>query len=463
MKLPARLASAIARLESIGGRCRIVGGSVRDALLGLEPKDFDVEVYELELDQIAKELSSIGKTDMVGKSFAVVKLWTQDEEYDFSIPRREAKTGAGHRGFVIDADAGMSEAEALKRRDFTINALLYDHSKKEVIDYCGGKQDLQGRTLRHVSPAFSEDPLRVFRAMQFAGRFEMSLHPSTADLCSEMRHEFWSLPKERIWGEWEKWATRSKSLSDGMRALYASGWIRFSPELYSLVNLPQDPDWHPEGDVWTHTLCCLDALTTETDWPNLPREDRCVLSFAVLCHDFGKARRTRYDLKRGAKHWISPGHESESVWLSERFLDSLNSPHLVRDKVGKLVGNHHYLNNGRAGGPSDASLRRLSRRLHPATTHELAFVLISDHCGRPPLISKEQEERIHYFITRIDELKLAESAPLPILKGRHLIELGFTPGVEFKTYLEDGYAAQLEGAFSDESSAREWLKLRVSR
>ncbi|EDY84487.1 tRNA nucleotidyltransferase/poly(A) polymerase family protein [Verrucomicrobiia bacterium DG1235] len=457
LSLPRALKQALQTLESAGATCRVVGGSIRDALLGLEPKDFDVEVYGLDLDSIAQTLAKLGKTDLVGKAFAVVKLWTHGEEYDFAIPRRESKSGSGHRGFTIETDAHLSEEEALKRRDFTINALLYDHATSEVIDYFNGLEDLERRILRHVSPAFSEDPLRVLRAMQFAGRFEMELHPDTAALCRKIGHEFWTLPKERVWTEWEKWAKRSRSLSHGLRALVASGWLRYFPELNALRSLPQDPEWHPEGDAWTHTLYCLDALVRDTDWSSLAEAERGVLAFGVLCHDLGKARCTRWALKRGEKHWISPGHDSQSVWLAEQFFNKMRAPHELRDKVMALVGNHHFLNTVPEGGHSDASLRRLAKRLSPATTHELVYVMTADHRGRPPLLSEAQDLRIAEFKIRIQKLDLKESAPSPILLGRHLIARGLKPSPNFRPILDAAYEAQLDGSFRDEAGAIEWL------
>ncbi len=463
LELPNGLSQAIDKLETAGAICLVVGGSIRDALLGMKPKDFDIEVYGLPLEKIEKTLSTIGKTDLVGKAFSVVKLWTQGEEYDFAIPRRESKTGAGHRGFAIEADASMNPAEAAQRRDFTCNALFYDPARQEVVDHYGGIADLKAHQLRHVSPAFSEDPLRALRAMQFAGRFALTLHPETAKLCRAMRHEFHSLAVERIWTEWEKWATRSTSLSHGMLALQASGWLPFFAELNALVDLPQDPEWHPEGDVWTHTLRCLDALQAHTNWATLPPEQRCAISFATLCHDLGKARCTRFASKRGEKRWISPGHDSASAWLSETLLARIATPKHLREKVSRLVGNHHYLNTAPVNGPSNSSLRRLAKRLEPASARELVYVMIADHRGRPPLVSEEQERYIKTFQTRIQELELKDSAPKPILLGRHLIALGHKPGKAFKAILDAAYEAQLDGAFEDETGAKEWLAAYSSR
>lgn len=463
IELPPALLAALRRLESAGARCRVVGGSVRDSLLGLQPKDFDVEVYGIELEAIADALSKLGKTDLVGRAFCVVKLWMRGAEYDFSVPRRESKTGSGHRGFAVEADPSMSEAEALKRRDFTLNALLYDPIREEVLDYCGGKADLDAGVLRHVSDAFSEDPLRALRAMQFAGRFSLQLHPETAALCAAMRREFWTLPVERVWGEWEKWSARSVSLRHGMEALLDSGWLPFFAELNALRDLPQDPEWHPEGNVWIHTLCCLDALQRETDWKSLPEGERSVLAFATLCHDLGKARCTRFAEKRGAYRWVSPGHEAISGWLSLDLLGRIGAARDVAEKVSKLVSMHHYLNSFPDAPPGDANLRRLARRLEPANARELAYVIVSDHHGRPPLLSAEYDARIARFRERLQALDLQEAGPRPILFGRHLIELGMEPGPEFKPYLDEAYEAQLDGAFEDEDGARAWIRERLAR
>jgi len=457
IRIPDALQKAISLLNAQGGDCRLVGGCVRDALRGAEPKDFDVEVYGLELEVIAETLKEVGKTDLVGKSFAVVKLWAHGAEYDFAVPRTESKSGSGHRGFEVQSDPNLDPETALKRRDFTINALHYDPDKEVVIDYFGGRDDLEKGVLRHVGSAFSEDPLRALRAVQFAGRFGFTLHPDTALLCREMKREFATLAVERIWGEWNKWATQSVCPSKGMEALRDSGWISFFPEINALLRLPQDPEWHPEGDVFVHTLHCLDALVGLPEWSDYSDSQRSILMFGVLCHDLGKARCTRFAEKRGKLRWISPGHDQESGWLSESFLGRIGSPHLIREKVRKLVENHHYLNSFTDSHPSSTSLRRLSRRIHPATTEELRQVMRADHLGRPPNVSEVQEKRLEDFKKRIGELALKDAAPKPILLGRHLIECGMKPGPEFKSILDKAYEAQLDGVFEDLEGAMEWV------
>jgi len=327
-----------------------------------------------------------------------------------------------------------------------------------VIDYFGGRDDLEKGVLRHISKAFSEDPLRALRAIQFAGRFGLSLDPSTAQLCRDMKREFSTLAIERIWGEWYKWSTKSTFPSKGLIALKDSGWISFFPEINSLVRLPQDPEWHPEGDVFVHTLHCLDALVEFSEWNSYSDSQRSVLMFGVLCHDLGKARCTRFAEKRGQLRWISPGHDQESGWLSESFLTRIGAPVGIQEKVRKLVESHHYLNSFPDSKPSDTSLRRLSRRINPATTGELRQVMLADHRGRPPLVSEAQERRLAEFKARIGELELKDSAPKALLLGRHLIEHGRKPGPEFKPILDRAYEAQLEGEFADVEGAIQWAR-----
>ena len=264
MRLPTELAPVLAALRTVG-RPRIVGGAVRDWLLGLEPKDFDLEVAQASFADLHRVLSPLGATDVVGRSFGVIKLrLSSGTEYDIALPRRESKTGAGHRGFAVEPDPTLSDAEAAARRDFTINALAWDPIAHALIDPHGGEADLHARRLRHTSPAFVEDPLRVLRAMQLAGRFDLTLDPATAALCRSIAPTFAELPVERIWHEWAKWAEKSAAPfgrpSAGLRALADTGWLAHFPELAALAGCPQDPEWHPEGDVFAHTGHCCDAL-----------------------------------------------------------------------------------------------------------------------------------------------------------------------------------------------------------
>ncbi|HWA08159.1 MAG TPA: HD domain-containing protein [Opitutaceae bacterium] len=457
MRLPENLRGVLAAVGRVG-RPRLVGGCVRDWLLGLEPKDFDIEVGGVDFETLQRVLAPFGATDVVGRSFGVIKLRLGDREYDFSLPRRESKTGAGHRGFAVAPDPALSDAEAAARRDFTINAIAYDPVAGQVIDPHGGEADLRARRLRHTSAAFVEDPLRVLRAFQLAARFDLVLVPETAELCRSISGTFAELPVERVWGEWEKWATKAARPSRGLAVLEETGWLRHFPEVAALRGTPQDPEWHPEGDVFTHTQHCLDALASLEGWRSAAADRRRLLTFAVLAHDFGKPSTTAHAERRGRLRWISPGHEAAGGPLAAAFLRRIGAPLELDVPVGALVMNHLAHHHGNQGSFSDTQVRRLARKLAPATIDDLALVMVADSLGRPPLPSAETLALIEQLREKARTLDLQRTAPRPILLGRHLIARGLQPGPQFKSILDAAFEAQLDGAFADESGALAWLE-----
>lgn len=463
MHLPDSLRCALAAVRPIG-RPRLVGGCVRDFLLGLEPKDFDVEVGETDFPTLHRALAPFGATDVVGRSFGVIKLRTGDgREYDFSLPRRESKVGAGHRGFEIAPEPGLSEAEAAARRDFTINAMSWDPFTERVIDPLGGQADLNAKVLRHASPAFVEDPLRVLRAMQFAARFDFTLAHETALLCRSIVDAYHELPLERVWGEWDKWATQSTRPSRGLAVLEQTGWLAHFPELAALRNCPQEPEWHPEGDVFNHTQHCCDALVKLQPWKSADSHRRRFLLFAVLTHDLGKPSTTIRSHRREVVRWTSAGHEAAGGPIAEAFLVRIGAPVGLADYVRPLVVDHLIHHHGPKSEFGDTQVRRLARRLSPATIDDLALVMTADSFGRPPLYSPETHNLIEKLRAKSRLLDLAARAPKPILLGRHLIALGEQPGPHFKQLLDDAFEAQLDGMFQNEAGAVEWARNRLRR
>jgi len=440
------------------GRPRIVGGAVRDGLLGLSPKNFDIEVAGVDFEGLRRVLAPFGATDVVGRSFGVIKVRGESGEHDFSLPRRESKTGAGHRGFAVEPDPSLSDADAAARRDFTVNSIALDPFTGALIDPFGGRADLKARILRATGPAFTEDPLRVLRAFQLAARFDFTLEPATAALCREMAPAYAELPVERVWGEWEKWAAASMRPSRGLDVLEQTGWIRHFPEVAALRGTPQEPEWHPEGDVLTHTAHCLDALAAAPGWLSAAPQRRRMLSLAVLAHDFGKPPTTVRAERRGAMRWVSPGHEAAGGPLAESFLRRIGAPLDLDAPVRALVVHHLAHHHGQKGEFSDTQVRRLALRLAPATIDDLALVMEADSLGRPPLPSEEILALVGRLRARADALALEQKAPRPIILGRHLVALGRSPGPAFKPVLDAAFEAQLDGAFSDEAGGLEWLK-----
>ena len=433
----------------------LVGGCVRDALIGTEGKDFDLEVFGIDSGTLIRALSPWGRTDTVGRSFGVVKLSIPGHTFDFSLPRRDSKTGPGHRGFEVDVDPGLSPREAAARRDFTVNAMMYDPRRGELLDFFGGESDLQNRILRHTSPAFSEDPLRVLRGMQFASRFELTAAPETLELCRSISGTYGELAIERVREEWMKWATKSVLPSAGLRFLRDAGWLEHFPEVAALAGVKQDPEWHPEGDVWTHTLECLDALMTLPEWQAADAAGRAILALAVLAHDFGKPACTQIVERDGRMRIVSPGHEPAGGPIAVSFLERLAIPASLADSVVPLVLNHlAHLTD-----PTPRAIRRLARRLAPATIRQLAVVMTADAFGRPPR-PREIPAGVSGLLAAAGTMKLASSAPRPILLGRHLTSEGWVPGPEFKPVLDAAFEAQLDGVFADLEGALNWLRTR---
>ena len=463
MQLPDELLAIVRALSAVG-RPRLVGGCVRDWLLGLEPKDFDLEVAGVDYETLVRILAPFGEPDLVGRSFGIVKLRRAGVEYDFSLPRRESKTGAGHRGFAVTPDPTLSEAAAAARRDFTINAIAYDPLAAAIIDPHGGQADLRARVLRHTGAAFGEDPLRVLRAMQLAARFDLTLAPETAALCRTIAGAYGELAVERVWGEWEKWAVKSTAPARGLVVLEQTGWLAHFPEIAAMADVPQEPEWHPEGDVLTHTKLCLDALARLPEWRESDARRRRYLMFAVLAHDFGKPATTVHTERRGTLRWLSPGHEEAGGPPAEAFLRRIGAPldliEWVRPLVVHHLAHHHGQSRPDRDQPefSDSAVRRLARKLIPATIDDLCAVMWADHLGRPPFVSRETEVCIQALQEKAHALAVSDAAPRPLILGRHLLELGLRPGPHFKPILDACAEAQLEGAFTDEAGGRAWLQ-----
>ncbi|MBI4661192.1 MAG: polynucleotide adenylyltransferase [Verrucomicrobia bacterium] len=450
--LPPEL-SAILRQTPELREAYLVGGCVRDWLLGVSNKDFDIEVFGVGYDRLVEALSRWGKTDLVGKSFGVVKVATPSGlAFDASIPRRDSKTGPGHKGFDIAFDPDITPKVAASRRDFTINSLMFHPRREEVLDFYGGVDDLKNRRLRHTSEAFTEDPLRVLRGMQFAARFALKAASETVALCRRIKSGYSELAVERVRDEWLKWAGKSTVPSAGLNFLAATEWIEHFPELNALRGVRQDPQWHPEGDVFIHTCHCCDALARLPGWQTADLESRITCMLAVLAHDFGKPATTQMAPKDGRMRIVSPGHEEAGGPIAERFLERIDTPNAIKDRVVPLVTNHL----AHLQPITDRSVRRLAKRLEPETITGLCLVMTADSMGRPPRPATVPESVLE-LQAKAAALQVQQSAPKPILMGRHLVDLGVAPGPKLGNIVKQAYEAQLEGKFSDLNQAYTWL------
>jgi len=451
--IPERIIKLARLVRDNGGRALLVGGCVRDWLMNEAPKDWDAEVYGIEPAALRRMLETFGRVDAVGEAFTVYKLGT---DLDVSIPRRERKQGRGHRAFIIEGDPAMSFEDALRRRDFTINAVLQDPLTNELIDPFNGQADIANKTLRAVSiETFAEDSLRVLRAAQFAARFEFDIEPATIELCRAI--DLTDLPRERIWNEMEKLLLRARRPSIGLKWLDDLGvTTQLFPELQALTGVPQEKEWHPEGDCNVHTRLVVDRARELLD--DLPYAKQVTLMLAALCHDFGKPATTEFIDGRIR----SRGHEEAGVAPTESFLERLNvytmDGYDVRAQVVALVRDHlkpgeFYKKRDEIG---DGAFRRLARRCELDLLYRVAK---ADSLGRnADWVPREKwygSEAQEWFIERARELEVSQHAPAPILLGRHLIEMGHTPSPRFGKILSAVYEMQLDGRISTLAEAKE--------
>jgi len=439
-----------------GGNPLLVGGAVRDFILGIPPKDLDVEVYNLPADTLVSILEGFGKVDLVGKSFGVIKLTLPSgEDFDFSLPRRENKTGAGHRGFMVAADPGMTPREAAARRDFTWNALAMT-PQGEIMDFFGGVSDLHIKVIRHTSEHFAEDPLRVLRGMNFAARFDMRVADETSELCRSLMKEAASLPRERVAAEWKKVVHKGKYPFAGLRFLQDTGWLDIFPTLRAIDGLVQDPAWHPEGDVLTHTGLALDALVENPAWQALPEEKKEGVWFAVLIHDLGKAVTTQTRDGR----IVSPGHDAAGVELGKNLLSSI----CINKDVVKLaltLARHHMSHIGTAfkHNPGGAALKLaddLARGSPMGSIMLWAMVVEADHGARPPLPKGSPVEE---WTRLAEELGCFYGPARPLLSGGDLIRAGMKANTpEIGKALKAVRSQQIKGILKDRTEALRWVR-----
>ena len=437
LDLARQIASAV---RAAGGRALIVGGWVRDRLRGHPSKDIDLEVFGIPQDRLAALLAPFGRVEPVGQSFPVYKVISKGEGgfIDVALPRRESKSGRGHKGFEVIGDPFMSIEAAAQRRDFTVNAISWDPISDRYEDPFNGRQDLDRRVLRAVDlKTFGDDSLRVLRAIQFAARFGFALHDDTAALCRRLPLD--DLPAERIWGELEKLLLTAERPSIGFALVLDLGAIgSLLTELTPLVGCQQEPEWHPEGDVWTHTLMVIDKareLNGDLDRPRL-----ITLMLGAVCHDLGKPATTAVIDGRIR----SPNHEEAGVAPTLSLLDRLNVHTIdgfdVRAQVVGLVA--HHLKPGmfrKAAQVGDGAFRRLAQKVD---LELLARIARADCLGRTGAFDCSAMD---WFIARARSLGVEHRPPGPLLMGRHLLALGLPPGPQIGEVLRQVYEQQLDG------------------
>jgi tRNA nucleotidyltransferase (CCA-adding enzyme) len=433
------LCSEIARA---GGRAWLVGGAVRDRLLGQTSDELDFEVRGLTLDALRDALATHGEVVEVGRSFGVLRL--RHVDVDFALPRRDSQEGRGHRGIHAEIDPDLDPMVAARRRDLTVNSMSLDPLTGELLDPLGGLEDLKNERLRACDPTtFGEDPLRALRVMQLCARIEMDPDDELVAICAGQDLD--ELSAERIYEEFRKLLMLSTRPSRGLEFLRHSGLVKYFPELDAMIGVDQDPKWHPEGDVWVHTLMVVDEAALLRDGG----DDDLALMFGALCHDFGKPETTVAGTDGRVR---SPAHDVAGERLVLEFLTRVRAPGELVGRVRTLTREHLAPAVFDEQNSGDRAWRRLARRMaRSGTSMELlARLARADHLGR----TTEEASRREFgagdrFLERARSLEIDHDVPPDVVQGRHLLALGKKPGREIGVILDHCRAVQDETGWTD--------------
>ncbi len=442
------ISRVVQQITKAGGTAFLVGGAVRDIFLKVPVKDVDIEVHGISLEKLQSILKEFGPIRLVGKIYSVLSI--DGYAIDWAVPRKDS-TGRKPR---VEIDPHMPLKEAFARRDLTINAMGINLDTKELIDPFNGLADVRSKTLRATDKNFfKEDPLRLFRVMQFTARFGFQPDKQLNELCKKM--DVSEVSRERIEQEMNKMLLKSKQPSLGLRWLQKIGRLAdIFPEIAATVGVQQEPKWHPEGDVFEHTMQALDAAAAI---PLKDDKDRLTLMYAALCHDLGKVTATK---KRNGK-WTSYGHESDSVPLAKKLLKRITNDSELLDTVCALV-RHHMTPLQLVGQKSSpAAYKRLAFKLAPYSSLEfLTNLVLADRQGRNPKKSKPLRKKIwpdlETFKKHARSAKVDKKAEEPILQGRDLLDQ-VKPGPQLGRLVKKAYEIQINEGIQDKAV----LKKRV--
>jgi tRNA nucleotidyltransferase (CCA-adding enzyme) len=422
-----RLDAVRQRFAAQGWQWRVVGGALRNIMMERSVDEIDIEVVGVRIDDVANALSDMHSHGVVGTDKPIVRLHEEWGWLDISVtPYSEI-------------------VESTQYRDLTINAFVLTPDGV-LHDPHGGLIDIQQHQLRHVSDThFGDDPVRVLRLMRLAAQLGFGVHPSTAAVAAQLLPHASQLTPDRVWNEWRRWAL-SDYPRQGLIVLQQCGWLPAYPMLVPLVSCPQDPVYHPEGDVWVHTgFVCQHAVVTGAD---LDEEQRIALLLAALCHDLGKPYTTSVSEGR----IISPGHAAEGVPYTEAFLALIHAPERFVAPVNALVREHMAVFGAQV---SPRMVRRLAARLYPTDIDLWSRLTHADGGGSPPLPVRNHGAEV---MALAQQLQVVDEKPVALVRGEHVLALGVAPGKRVGELLHVAYEAQLDGEFMDVAGGLAWLQ-----
>ncbi len=412
------------RIKLHGGTAYYVGGYVRDRILGIENKDIDIEVHGVEVEALRELLSNFGEILEIGESFGIFTI--KGTDIDIAVPRTERAVGRGHRDFIISADPFIGTKKAAQRRDFTVNALMENVLTGEIIDHFGGLTDLENKVLRHVNDnTFPEDPLRVLRLCQFAARFGFTPARETLALCRKI--DLSALSAERVEGELKKALLKAEKPSVFFETLREAGGLDFRfPELKALIGVPQNPVYHPEGDVWTHTMQVLDRAAAYRERTSSP----FAFMLTAIVHDMGKAVTTKEI--NGVYHAYN--HEKEGLPIVKEFLSRITKE---KDVISYAVNMTLLHMKPLVMLRADSKMKSFNKLFDGSVSPtDLIYFALSDS-------GEDEDSTGRQLFEKLDTFN--EIMSRPFVQGRDLIKAGLKPGKSFSEILSLAHKLRLAG------------------
>lgn len=432
------------KVKEVGGIAYFVGGYVRDSILDIPNKDIDIEIHGIKPEILKNILSELGDIQTIGNAFGIYNLKGYD--LDIALPRKERCIGTGHKDFEVYVDPYIGTHAAARRRDFTINALMKNILTGEIVDEFNGLNDLKNHIIRHVdSSTFREDSLRVLRACQFAARFNFKIASETINLCKTM--DLSTLPKERIAGELSKALLKAKKPSVFFNSLYECEQTKWFKEVYALKGIKQNSKYHPEGDVYMHTMSVLDQAG-ELFPTGIDNPDRYLpFMLSALCHDFGKVNTTEINSKG---RLCALNHEITGIPIANDFLGRIYNNKGFIKYVNNMIKYHmkaHSCFNNR-------SRTRTTNLMFDKLLYPKDFILLvyADSTGHD--LDNLDNKQFNMFLGKAmmesgfltdRYLDYGKRISEPHITADDLIELGLKPSPLFKTILDKAWNMHLKG------------------
>ena len=463
---PAEFRDKALFVRLFGGHVYVVGGFVRDLVMGRPPAEVDLLVTGLPLDEVIRRIRPHGKVDLVGRSFGIIKFTVRKKTYDIALPRTDTAADVPsrrHKDIRVAADPELPVEKDLERRDFRVNSMALRLADGLLVDPFGGREDIQARRIRLTNRrAFPEDPLRVLRVARFSSVLGFSVDPEIYGIAKEI--DLSGLSVERVNEELFKILLLSDRPSVGLEELFRLGVLKqLFPELYRLTLSIQDSVFHPEKDdfghhsVWQHTRLTVDQAKALAGFAGLGQEKTLCLLLAALYHDVGKPATAHWEYKRGRMAITNNGHDLASERIVKKVLARFRifswNGHNLRKMVPLLIRSHHRLSELWLN--RENVTKKAFNRLAAETQGEielLVYLDAADRAGRRDRIVKSLDRQGKWLLKRFEELKVSRESIKPLILGRDLIRLGIEPGPAMGKILKRLYEMQLDNVF--ETKAR---------